>query len=679
LVDAYVEFRLPEAVKVADQMAKDSHVDRATAEDHVGIAHFNAGRLDEAIVWFERAIAGKDALLQAHAHLGSVYLLGKKDYRAAARHFELAARSGEDLAASFVGWGDALAALEEFDGAFDKYQRALRFDPRYADALIAWGDALSSNGEGKRAIEKYEQAVEINSNPADAYVSMGDIYWNKGEWTDALQMYERAITTNPHSMLAFQRQGDVLSKLGLTEGAIKSYRSAAGVPSHLAPKYYQRGTSLRSVVPKSAARETQTKSGNLNSLSNSNGDPQYLALIAIAQHELLTNEEKSAAAYCDAVSFAPDLAASTYISWGNGFLAASRPKVYEATLKYQDAIRIADGEMLACSAALSNVRSGSRQAAAASQNSQKADAFAAWGNALLFETQPKLEQVLAKVKRSLEMDPENAWAHFVWASALTFREPVPIDEVEEHYAAATKLDRNYAEAYLRWGEALEFWGGENVPAVDIRQKYKTAIRIQPDYAEAYIRLAETIAKGNDVELPVEASDNFASAAKYAPAEAWPYLRWGDALRTKGDYPTAISKYLVAYGKEPRGDAGSKLGEAYYLWGNKLSGGSPPDYSSAIDKYALALRYAPKSELAYQEWCRALSLTNPPERLAAVSRCGIAVAINQNLAEAYFSLGVNYKELMEREKAIAAFRKYLELVPSGGQSDEARNHIVALEN
>jgi tetratricopeptide (TPR) repeat protein len=63
---------------------------------------------------------------------------------------------------------------------------------------------------------------------------------------------------------------------------------------------------------------------------------------------------------------------------------------------------------------------------------------------------------------------------------------------------------------------------------------------------------------------------------------------------------------------------------------------------------------------------------------ALEKLRAALRLNPGLADAYILLGTVYKKMGEKQRALASFKKYLEVAPDGDEAAVARTNISELQ-
>ena len=167
-----------------------------------GAANRYLGKLEEAIVAYNKAISIKPEYADAYNNIGNAL----KD-------------QGK--------LGEALVA----------YNKAISIKPEYADAYNNMGVTLHEQGKLEEAIEAYNKTISINPNYADAYSNMGVTLHEQGKLEEAIETYNKTISINPNSVDAYNNIGVTLKEQGKLEEAIEAYYKAISIKPEYAEAY----------------------------------------------------------------------------------------------------------------------------------------------------------------------------------------------------------------------------------------------------------------------------------------------------------------------------------------------------------------------------------------------------------------------------------------------------------
>lgn len=141
----------------------------------------------------------------------------------------------EQLAARATTEGNELAAAEDFAGAAQAYDKALRYWPGCATAHMGAGRAAEALGDADKAIGHYGEAVKHAPSESVYAVALGDALRRKAATSmdrealvdAALRAYRHALSIDTRSRRAAQGIGLCHRINGRTDQAIEAFRHAA--------------------------------------------------------------------------------------------------------------------------------------------------------------------------------------------------------------------------------------------------------------------------------------------------------------------------------------------------------------------------------------------------------------------------------------------------------------------
>ena len=169
------------------------------ANNILGVALVEQGKIREGIPYISEAIRIKPRYADAYNNLGNAFLLQGK-----------------------------------LDGAIAQYEKALRINPRNFNAHNNLGNALNSKGRFEEAVEHYNEALRINPNRAEAHSNLGNALNNLGKFQEAVVHCEDALRIRPNLADAHFNFGTALGGLDRMDEAIREYREAIRIKPDLA-------------------------------------------------------------------------------------------------------------------------------------------------------------------------------------------------------------------------------------------------------------------------------------------------------------------------------------------------------------------------------------------------------------------------------------------------------------
>ena len=231
------------------------HTIEVTSRNYIGEnslanALFEAGRLDEAIVHYDAALAINPDYPPIHSNLGNLFLRQDKPDEAIP-HLKRAIAVNPTYAEAYNNLGGAFMKKGQFAEAISDYAKAVEFRPNYADAYNNMGVAHLQQGEIDEAISAYAKAAAINPASPDIQYNLGNAYARKSDWSDAAAAYGAAIRARPGSAKIHNNLGVALKGLGKLDEAGKQFTEALEIN----PDYPEAHCNLGSVLAQQGDRD----------------------------------------------------------------------------------------------------------------------------------------------------------------------------------------------------------------------------------------------------------------------------------------------------------------------------------------------------------------------------------------------------------------------------------------
>ncbi len=213
----------------------------------LGAAYEEAGRFDEAVRWFERALARDPSFGLARIRLGGAqsqagaHELAEETLRRAG---ELApadprvfrergmnfARQGQfansaevsragialdpDLPELHSNLGGALAELGRFEAAQSALREAVRLQPDLAEARFNLGTLLAAGGDSEGAVRQWREAIRSKPDYAAARYNYAVVLAADGDVGGALAQLDAALQAEPRFDRAREMRDDLRQAMG---------------------------------------------------------------------------------------------------------------------------------------------------------------------------------------------------------------------------------------------------------------------------------------------------------------------------------------------------------------------------------------------------------------------------------------------------------------------------------
>jgi len=197
------------------------------------------------------------------------------------------------------------------------------------------------------------------------------------------------------------------------------------------------------------------------------------------------------------------------------------------------------------------------------------------------------------------------------------------------------------------------------------RKYGEAIVVDPKFALAYNDLGLALAGQERFDAAIEQYRKAAALweATGSPDRKLALCNWAEALGSKNLYEKAAKKYGEAIAVDPN------YAPAYNGLGVALAG--QERFDDAIEQYRKAAALwestgSPDRKFALRYWGKALRLKKLYEESA--KKCGEAIAVDPNFADAYNDLGL---ALADQERFDEAIEQYRKAVAQWGSSPDRK--------
>ncbi len=214
--------------------------DNPRAHHNHGSALRQAGREDEAIAAFQRAIALRPTHAFAHYELGSL-LLQRADWEGAARHLGAAVDAEPGLVAALINLGQALTGLGRIDDAIARYRSALQLEPQAHDAATNLAALLIERRDFTGAEPLLRSAVAAEPGLAPAHHHLGRLLERTGRAPEAEASYRAATRADPNFARARLALGNLLLDHGDFAAAEQELSAAVRSDSGLASAHFSLG------------------------------------------------------------------------------------------------------------------------------------------------------------------------------------------------------------------------------------------------------------------------------------------------------------------------------------------------------------------------------------------------------------------------------------------------------
>jgi tetratricopeptide (TPR) repeat protein len=186
---------------------------RKTLDD--AIAASNAGRFDEAIAGFQKALETQPTCSACYYNIGFNYAQ-KKDFENAETNYKKAIEQKADYADAYAGLASIYNSQRKFDLAAAASAKATELSSTLnapggasggADAFFNQGVVLWNGGKVAEAKKAFESAIQANPNHAEAHYQLGMALVNEGNLAGAASEFETYVKLSPDGPNAATAKG----------------------------------------------------------------------------------------------------------------------------------------------------------------------------------------------------------------------------------------------------------------------------------------------------------------------------------------------------------------------------------------------------------------------------------------------------------------------------------------
>jgi len=195
------------------------------ANDNLGEALLQKGRVDEAIAYFRKAleIQPNDTLTQTHLAV-ALFQEGQPNEAFARFRKALALRPADPLI--HYNFGVALLHYGQVNEAATQFQKALELQPDYAQDLSRLGNASLHRGQVDEAIALFQTLLKVQPDDTEAHYILGMIFLQQGKAKEATNQLEEVLKFQPANPQAHDNLGLALLRTGRVPEALIHFQKA---------------------------------------------------------------------------------------------------------------------------------------------------------------------------------------------------------------------------------------------------------------------------------------------------------------------------------------------------------------------------------------------------------------------------------------------------------------------
>jgi tetratricopeptide (TPR) repeat protein len=539
------------ALSLATLAAEDRS---AEASKHFaeGVAHLQAGRLQEAERELRRAASLDPANAQAHNLLGSIY-----DRLGDSARAEAAFREAIRLEPSVPGFhnnlGISYLRQNRVEDAARVFTRALELDPQNASAHYNLGLLYMGKGEAARGVVHLERARALEPQDASIAIHLARAYSETGENSRALGLLEE-LDRHPEIHRAPQFQnllGTVFIRAGELDRAVDHLRRAAELDPEGADHQYKLALAWHKNRSFDKALEAIEQAIRLQS------PPAAEHFLVLGMIHLEKGEAaRATAAFERAFEIAPD-AEATRFTLATLLRDAGR---YAEAVRELERLRAARRTYeLDLNLAMTHSLAGDFEKAANLLEGISADprSDSAGFHLLIAQTYSKLErwtEALDHLERAVRHEPRNPALYF--RLGLVLINLNKLAEAERLFLEVAKYLPEAAELYV--GLAQARMHQDHYP--EALEALDRALAANPNYAEAHYLMGNCF---NETNRYAEARAAYERALALDSRRSDFRFSLASVLETMGEEEAAVAEFEKVIAADPlSGDAHYRLGRLF---------------------------------------------------------------------------------------------------------------------
>jgi tetratricopeptide (TPR) repeat protein len=331
-----------------------------------GLAELEAGNYEQALRFFERAIAinenqaevwtkraialqylnrigeAIEANQRAIALIKGNHLLASNNFLSNSTQSKVESSPSIpepvinlDDAETWFEKGNSLYLEGRYQEAIASYDNALKFKPDNHDAWCNRGSALGNLGRLEEAIASCDEALKIKPDDHETWGSRGVALFNLGRNEEAIASCDEALKIKPDYPEALMNRGSALFNLGRNEEAIASFDNALKIKPDFHYAWYNRGLALRNLGRNEEAITSYDEALKFRPDDHDAWGNRGFALADLGRLE------EAIASHDEALKFKPDF----HYAWNNrGFALLNLGRFEEAITSCDEALTLTRGK-----------------------------------------------------------------------------------------------------------------------------------------------------------------------------------------------------------------------------------------------------------------------------------------------------------------------------------------------
>src|SRR5688572_24161821 len=191
------------------------------------------GKTQEAIIEYRNAIKEDPKSGQARYQLAEAYANGGNTV-AAAREYVRAADLLPQETLVQIKASQYLMTTGQFDDAKTRLKAVIDRDPSNAEAQVLYGNAMAGLNDLDGAVRQLEDAIRLEPGRANSYSSLAALKLKQGAADEARAAFEKAVELDARSLTAWLSLANFRWSTGKLDGAEMAFKKALELsPDHV--------------------------------------------------------------------------------------------------------------------------------------------------------------------------------------------------------------------------------------------------------------------------------------------------------------------------------------------------------------------------------------------------------------------------------------------------------------
>ena len=200
--------------------------------DNLGNALKDAGRTEEAIIEFKKAIAIEPNNASAHHNLAFAYQsLGNVEKAIASYEKALLIKADDTKFTSLVlnNLGTLYNSIGDTEKAINLCRKSIEANSYFVTPYYNLGIIYYNKERIEESIDMFQKTIALNPGHFSARNNLGLLYVDMGRLNEGIALFQKAVDINPYYIRGYINLGNTYRKMGNINKAIESYKKVVTI------------------------------------------------------------------------------------------------------------------------------------------------------------------------------------------------------------------------------------------------------------------------------------------------------------------------------------------------------------------------------------------------------------------------------------------------------------------